>query len=134
MCFAVYLASDVPPPLVRWIETEPRFNAVSITANKKLIKKQFLHPYIVYAGSHEGCGCGFVKDGETGDDLALVQTNYDALVLYLSEQMATGAKIEIFSCWEGEQGAAPETKEKITLDKLGTKEFEFQIKAYYEVA
>ena len=98
------------------------------------VLKQFRHPNVVYAGSHQGCGCGFFKDGETGEDLMLVQANYDSLVRYLNEQINDGANIEIFSCWEGDQGSEPETKQRLSLATLGSESFEFEEKAYYEIA
>lgn len=134
MCLAVYLASDSPLPLVEWNEEHPRFNVVPITKNEIAVKKQFRHPNVVYAGSHQGCGCGFFKDGETGEDLMLVQANYDSLVRYLSELITDGANIEIFSCWEGDQGSEPETKQRLSLATLGSESFEFEEKAYYEIA
>ena len=134
MCLAVYLASDKPLPLVEWDEDHPRFNVVLITKYEKVVKKQFRNPNVVYAGSHQRCGCGFFKEGEGGEELAAIQTNYGSLVYYLNELMSSGASIEIFSCWEGDQGSEPETKERLSLATLGSDGFEFKEKAYYEIA
>ncbi|MCU7933193.1 MAG: hypothetical protein KZQ90_20560 [Candidatus Thiodiazotropha sp. (ex Codakia rugifera)] len=134
MCLAVYIASDHTLPLVEWNEKEPKFNVVPINKSEKIVKKQFNLPNIVYAGSHVGCGCGFFKDGEVGEELAQVQATYDALVSYLQDLISQGADIEIFSCWEGDQSTKPEFKEKLSLEALGADEFEFKEKAYYEIS
>ena len=97
------------------------------------IKNQFRHSHIVYAGTHVLCGCGFLKQDEEGDELALIQANYDSLVSYLGGLKKSGAAVEIFSCWEGDQGAEPEFRELVSLTELGSDEFEFKEKAFYEI-
>jgi len=133
MCLAVYLASNKPIPLVEWNDAAPRFNVVPITDDELLVKKQFRNQNVVYAGSHQGCGCGFFKEGASGEELLLVQANYDSFVRYLGELMSDGANIEIFCCWEGDQGSEPEFKERLSLAALGSESFEFKEKAYYEI-
>ena len=56
MCLAVYLASDKPLPLVEWNEKQPKFNVLPLDDRDTQVTKQFRNPFVVYAGSHEGCG------------------------------------------------------------------------------
>ncbi len=133
MCLAVYIASNESLPLVEWKEERPAFNVVPITKGELAVKRQFNNPIIVYAGSHEGCGCGFFKEGEVGEELTQVQENYNSLVSYLSGLVKASVSIEIYSCWEGDQGAEPEYRQKLSLAALGAEDFEFKEKAYYEI-
>ncbi|MFK8066963.1 MAG: hypothetical protein AB8D52_01830 [Gammaproteobacteria bacterium] len=61
------------------------------------------------------------------------QSNYNALSYYLASLKFKSAKLAIFSCWEGDQCEVPEYKEKISLKRLISSDFEFKEKAYYEV-
>ncbi len=133
MCLAVYIASNVTLPLVEWDEKQPGFNITSLSGYGIKVEKQFVYQHVVYAGPHEGCGCGFFKEGEVGDELAQVQLNYDSLALYLKSKTSTDVKFEIYSCWEGDQEEEPEFKEKIEICDLMAPEFEFKEKAYYEI-
>ena len=133
MCLAVYIASNATLPLVEWDKKQPKFNIASLSGYEVKVGKQFSCQHVVYAGSHEGCGCGFFKEGEVGDELAQVQSNYDSLADYLRLQSVKGIKFEIYSCWEGDQEEVPEFKEKINLSDLVAPEFEFKEKAYYEI-
>lgn len=134
MCLAVYIASDKPLPLVEWNEDQPKFHVLVVTKEDGKIAKQFKYKNIAYAGSHEGCGCGFFKEGEEGQELKIRQANYEALAYYLTSLKFSGSKIELFSCWEGDQGKEPEYREKVTLKELVAPEFEFKEKAHYEIA
>ncbi|WPD22298.1 MAG: hypothetical protein SD837_19160 [Candidatus Electrothrix scaldis] len=89
--------------------------------------------YVLYAGSHEGCGCGFIKEGEVGEQLEMVQSNYKQLASYLQKLRTSGYNIEIFVCWEGGQGAEPELRQRINVETLVMEGFEFQEKTYYEI-
>ena len=133
MCLAIYLASDKQLNLVPWNEKQPKFNVISISSREGKVKKQFKYTNVVYIGSHEGCGCGFFKEGEIGEELKQIQANYDALAYYLTSQQFKGAQFEMFSCWEGDQGTVPEFNEKLSLKELVSLEFEFKEKAYYEI-
>ena len=134
MCLAVYIASDKPLPLISWVEERPSFYVEEVKKDEAGVKKQFKYQYIYYAGSHEGCGCGFFKEGEVGDELAQVEENYNNLSAYLKKSKETGAKLQLFSCWEGDQKAEPEHREEIDEENLNEKQFEFKEKALYQVA
>ncbi|MES9844930.1 MAG: hypothetical protein ABW131_09820 [Candidatus Sedimenticola sp. 6PFRAG5] len=119
---------------MEWNEKKPGFNVVMLGDHESSVLKQFHNPYVVYAGSHEGCGCGFFKDGEIGEELKLVQSNYDSLANYLKALKLGGSKLEIYVCWEGDQDEEPEHKQIISLKELVSAPFEFKEKSYYEIA
>ena len=113
MCRALYIASDKPLPLIEWNEAEPGFYVLELQENEEIVRKQFMLPYVVYAGSFEGCSCGFVYDEEPIENDEYEQ-QYDAqaresvrkLGAYILS-IAQDASVEIFACWEGEQGQEP---------------------------
>ncbi len=133
MCLAVYIASNTTLPLVDWNEKQPKFNITSLSDYEVKVEKQFSYQHVVYAGSHEGCGCGFFKEGEVGDELVQVQSNYDSLANYLRAHSSKGVKFEIYSCWEGDQEETPEFKKQISISEIVAPDFEFKEKAYYEI-
>ena len=133
MCLAIYIASDKPLPLISWVEEKPSFYVEDANNNNAGVKKQFKYQYIYYAGSHEGCGCGFFKDGEVGDELAKVEENYTNFSEFIKNAKKSGAKLQIFSCWEGDQTAEPEFREEINEANLNEKQFEFKEKALYQI-
>ena len=122
MCLAVYLASDRALASVPWDEDRPAFHLQPVAASA-LVRKQFKLAHVYYAGSHEGCGCGFSKDGEAGEDLARCQQNYAALARVAREAMANGATLQVFTCWEGDQDVAPESVAVVDAAALEAPEF-----------
>jgi hypothetical protein len=134
MCLALYMASSQPLATVRWAKEAPGFYVEELSADDSHVKKQFSLPHIYYAGSHEGCGCGFIKDEDVGEELARVEENYSKLAAYVREARENGAAIEFFSCWEGEQKSVPEFRETIRESTLLERGFQFKEKAFYRVA
>src|SRR4051812_45959015 len=59
MCMVVYIASDYPLPTSSWDEARPRFHVTELSERDEPVRRQFSKPCAYYAGSHEGCGCGF---------------------------------------------------------------------------
>jgi len=133
MCLAVYIASNKPLSLVPWVEEKPAFYVEEVVKDEVGVTKQFQYRYVYYAGSHEGCGCGFIKDGEVGEELTQVEENYKRLSAYLKDAKESGAELQIFSCWEGDQTQEPEHREEINETTLNEKQFEFKEKALYQV-
>ena len=125
MCLAVYLASDTPIAAVAWDEDAPAFYTEPV-AKGAVVRKRFSLPFVYYAGSHEGCGCGFSKEGEIGPDLERCQKNYIALGQTLREALSRGAKVELFTCWEGEQSCAAKFIATTTPSQLEAPSFELR--------
>lgn len=125
MCLAVYVAADAPLPESRWNEHAPSFYLESIPESAG-VRRQFRHAHVYYAGSHEGCGCGFFKRGRDGEELEQRQQNYRALASVLAPRVGAGADIQLFTCWEGDLMARPETTEVITLPQLLDPGFELR--------
>ncbi|MDR2189498.1 MAG: hypothetical protein LBE62_15855 [Azonexus sp.] len=123
MCLAVYVASDVPLP--ESSKHAPAFYLESVPLSEK-VRRQFRLAHVYYAGSHEGCGCGFSKDGRDSQELEQCQQNYRSLAEVLSPVVREGAQVQLFTCWEGDQSTNPETTDIITVEQLVEPKFELQ--------
>ena len=51
----------------------------------------------------------------------------------LKKAKETGAKLQIISCWAGDKSAGPEHGEEINEENLNEKQFNFKVKALYQV-
>jgi hypothetical protein len=126
MCLAVYTATDIPLKSIKWDEKKPAFYFEEISEAAIEVRRQFRYQHVYYTGSHEGCGCGFSKDGRDPDELQECQKNYDALGKLLSHHISNGAEVEIFTCWEGDQTVTPEITDTISINQLLQPQFELE--------
>ena len=133
MCLMVYVASDKSLPLIKWDENKRAFCVSDLSKYEKNVAAQFKLPYVYTAGSHLGCGCGFLKNFKDEEGLAQSNENYLQLSAYLQKARETEATIHIYSCWDGDQEAKPVFREKIDLKHLVESIFEFKEKALYEI-
>jgi hypothetical protein len=113
MCMTVYMASDYSLPTSAWDEACPTFYVRTLTEGDEPVRRQFSKPYVYYAGSHEGCGCGFQYGQYEGCEedaaaLAAAQGSRRKLAEFLSLALQHQATVEVFACWDGDQGAPPE--------------------------
>ena len=132
MCLAVYIASSIEIGERAWDNANPAFYLEPVREREK-VRNQFSLPFVYYAGSHEGCGCGFLKEGEQGEDLVACQLNYRKLSECVLEALSNGARIEIFSCWEGDQAESADSTQTLSAHQLNRPEFEFQEKHFLTV-
>lgn len=127
MCLAVYLASRIPLPTSKWNRERPEFYLEAVSEIKdRLVVTQFTLSNVYFAGSRQGCGCGFLKDGETDEELKVHQENYRSLGRVLDEILKQGARAELFACWEGDQAEPAEFTDELTIAQLLAPEFEFK--------
>ncbi|HEY7544129.1 MAG TPA: hypothetical protein VID27_04565, partial [Blastocatellia bacterium] len=121
-------------PLIAWDESDRAFYVSELPARASGVKKQFTLPFVYYAGSHEGCGCGFLKGGRSDEEMEKVKENYAKLAEYVSQARRKRIAVELFSCWAGDEEAAPEFREVINGMALKQEDFEFKEKAFYRFA
>ncbi|MEP7212945.1 MAG: hypothetical protein ABI791_07710 [Acidobacteriota bacterium] len=132
MCTAVYIAANNPLPLIEWQEKVTPFCVTGVAEDEQGVKKHFTKPHIVYAGSFEGCGCGFYYDSDPIDPDDEYEKERDAmsresvrqLSSYLREAVK-GGTVEMFVCWESEQANEPSRSFRVTPDFFGGDEFFF---------
>jgi len=132
MCTAVYIAADSPLPLIEWQENVTPFCVTTISEDEQSVKKHFTKKHIVYAGSFEGCGCGFYFDRDPIDPYDTYEKARDAksresvrqLSLYLHRAMKNGI-VQMFVCREGAQSNEPSHIYTVTPEFFGGEEFAF---------
>ena len=133
MCMAVYLAASTALPLVPWDAERPGFHTAPLAADDKAVRGQFSRPHVVYAGSHEGCGCGFDYgqwDGEDPEEAAAARATVGALRAYVCRVLEAGEPVELYACWEGAQAEAPARRVALTPDDLGGPSFCFEQRTF----
>lgn len=131
----LYIASDKPLPLVEWREDEPAFNVTELSGSDVQVKKQFDKSYVVFAGAHTGCSCGFnygelpIEDQDDELEDRRSRDSVGSLAQYLSERLRYGP-VELFSCWDGDQNEKPEQKLTVSIDYFGGQTFRFDEKQF----
>jgi hypothetical protein len=142
MCLAVFFASPNEAPLIEWKKDAPAFCVMDLTDNEQEVRNRFSYPYVYYAGSYEGCGCGFgmrhldedlKPDAEDIAEQKQSNADYLAFYQYIVSLLPEGGTIEIFVCWEGEHKEQIEATHRIRCDELKNDDFIFEQRHYYYV-
>src|SRR6266446_4942076 len=118
MCMLIYVASDYPLPTSAWDQGRPRFHVTELGDRDQPVRRQFSKPCVYYAGSHEGCGCGFQYGEYEGFEedpaaLAAARDSRGLLAEFLSVALQHQPAVELFACWDGDQGAPPEHRGRV---------------------
>jgi hypothetical protein len=135
----LYVASDQPIAATAWSETKPGFHVQHVTEADDRVRVQFSKAHVMYLGAHTGCSCGFsyeMSEPESDEDREnnrLGRGSVEALRAFLWEQLAVMPEVELFSCWQGDEGAAPEARVRVTPDHFGGGEFDLPERVFYRV-
>lgn len=139
MCMMVYLASDLPLRTIPWDKAAPGFTTSALASSdkdlEKLLRRQFTKPHLLYVGSYEGCGCGFQlseypAESSEPADLALSRRSLRDFAAFLRDELPRAGTIELFACWDGDQGALPEHRRALTPLSLEADNFFFLEKEF----
>jgi hypothetical protein len=138
MCLLVFIASEYELPTLSWDQEQPRFHVTELTERDEPVRSKFSKPHVYYAGSHEGCGCGFQYgeyDGfEEEANLLDMQNSRRRLAEYLVVALQHQSAVELFACWDGDQAAEPDHRSRIRpADLLKGRTF-FQEREFLVVA
>ena len=121
MCRVAYMASGVSLPLLPWNEADPAFHVAELASDEdRKVVVQFSKPHVYYLGSHEGCGCGFPMEDEEKEEeeRGKSQETLSRLVKYLEGALSHQDTVELYICWEGEQGDTPEFRDVVNLEDM----------------
>ena len=128
MCMMLYIGSNKPLPLVPWQEDAPGFHVGELHEDFADVVKQFSVPHVFYAGSHEGCGCGFQLGEYPGFDDEEAPEKRESLrklAAYVEVQLDAGRRIELFACRAGGESTAPERRRRLSPSDLRAESFFF---------
>ena len=126
MCMMLYIGSDQSLPLVPGGDATGVFHVGELHQDFAGVAKQFTVGHVRYAGSHEGCGCGFQLGEYPGfedDDAPAKRKSLRDLAEYIERQLQAGGRIELFACWAGDELAVPEHRRRLTLEDLRSDDF-----------
>lgn len=135
MCMVVYTASEVPLRTRPFDAARPGFHVTDVPSQFESVKGRFSKPFVYYAGSHEGCGCGFqygrqhpvVEDDR--EELVAADASRRAIEAFAREALERQPAIEIYACWSGDEAEPPATESKLEVPSFpdGFKEREFLV-------
>jgi hypothetical protein len=137
MCWILYLASDLPLPLRPFDPQAPGFNVAELTPREEPVRGQFTKPFVYRVGAHTLCGCGFDRGQAHPDhpeELDATEASLRSLHAYLSNALETRPNLELFACWEGDQGAMPDHRWQRRLSDFDARMSWFPDRTFIEVA
>ena len=123
MCMVVYVASDYALPTSTWDQARPQFYVEEVADRDAPVRRHFSQPCVYYAGSHEGCGCGFQygeyeSEEDDDDDPSANQDSRRRLAEFLSIALQHQPAVEVFACWSGDEAVPPEHRGRLRPEDL----------------
>ena len=107
-----------PLPLLPFDREGPGFNVAELTPYEEPVRSQFSKRFIYRAGAHTLCGCGFDRGQANPDhpeELEGAEDSLRRLHRYLSDAIDASGGLELFACWDGDQGSVPDHRWKRRL-------------------
>lgn len=152
MCIAVYIGATKKLPLAK--EVGERYTTFHVEAARDTeiskIRNILSSPYIYYAGSFEGCGCGFgyedhsellqhIENVPDKDLRSILKEDWEQryksvgfLSKYL-ERVVHDGPIEVYVTWEGTQGSPLRHQSTVTPDYFGGKTFRLEEQSLFKI-
>ena len=149
MCLALFLGSNRALPVVplqrpdelsaerdAWKHLAQRFHTALLTDKERSVRSHFSKTYVLYAGSYEGCACGFnfqreyppdVDDDQ--DEAIAAQESVSALTQYVLD---SGVE-EIYACWWDEYDKPTLIIRDINPAGLEARDFHFRLQELLSV-
>jgi hypothetical protein len=123
MCLAIYVASEVPLPVIPWDEARPAFHVCDATDDyfhpTNPLRRHSDRPRFYALRSHDGCGCGFQWYGFEWDEAADAEVELTtpeqvacrrALADYLSAALRHQPAVEVFTFCSGDESCPPQIR------------------------
>ena len=140
MCLAFYIGSNTELPTNSWDESNPSFFVEQAKEDYDM-KINVSKDYIYYAGSHEGCGCGFKNNEEWVDfnkpeevkKLEASKKSLNQLIDYLKRALNKTKELDLFICWEGEQEETPKEIKTINPEELLKIDWSMELRDLFKI-
>jgi hypothetical protein len=133
MCFTLFLSTDKPVPEQMKENSSGGVFLSELTGQEKSAGEVFSYSHTYYVHSSDGCGCGFLKDGLTSEEIWVTLFDYYILVEIIKQLFMLKQDVELYACWYAEQSAHPLQSINISLDDLLENSFQFQEKVLYKL-
>ena len=121
MCLVAYIAAAGELPTLEWNHEIPAFHVKNFDDGIAKVRGHFRLPFVYYLGSHEGCGCGFNRGSASEPhQLEAVRQTLAALSRYLQAAVSQVGTIELYTCWNGDEGDASEHSVTVPVSAFGS--------------
>jgi hypothetical protein len=149
MCLALFVASDRPLHVIEerayskdamlsptWPREAQRFHTAVLRQEQEGVRSHFGYPNVLYAGSYEGCGCGFnygriYPDAEDDvEHLTAARESVNDLVRYVQDSQVR----EIYSCWFDNEAKPIVFQRTVTPEMLAAEDFFFREQELLHIA
>lgn len=126
-----YLGASEPLRLIAWRKEEPGFHVgevLPLAPEAAAVQQQLGTPYCYFAGSTEGCGCGFqLGEWDCIDDeqKARIRADLKALSDYLTTALERTKEIRVFASWADDEAGEPQHRRDLTPADLLRDDFYF---------
>jgi hypothetical protein len=117
MCMMLYLAADAPVFEIAPTEPPGEFSVTMIDGDDVLVCAVFSKPAVYRCGSYTGCSCGFSYGSNDAEGLP-GQGSLRALYDFIGGALTPTTTLEMYSCWSGDEGNPPETRQRVSLAEL----------------
>lgn len=145
MCFALYIASSIPLPIIPWDEKSRALHTEPIGDNDRKVMQHFKHSHIYFVGSDTYCGCGYrhatyqtgtwpEEEWQPEEDQGKGQANHEQLVDFVRKFCAEDTGIELYGMWEGDIDEPACSHQDITPDRLSAMDFHFRERGHYTIS
>ena len=125
MCYAVYIGTDSPLQTSEWDKDDRKYHLKDLTEKDLPVRSNISKPYIYYAGSNLGCGCGFFtnslldpNDPEEMQRHEEAQASLKALASLIRDNLVLSETVEMFVTWEGRQAEPPARRRIMSPEEL----------------
>ncbi|MBT9394244.1 hypothetical protein KLP40_13820 [Hymenobacter sp. NST-14] len=128
MCYCVYLGADADLSIVASDDEEPVFSVQPLAASDVAVVPNFTKKNIYHLGSWQGCSYGFANDIDF-EDAELVAKNassVNALLSFIDSALSQEEKVELYTCWAGNQWQPPKERRSASLDAIQYCGFELE--------
>jgi hypothetical protein len=151
MCLVLYIGSDAKFPLLEpqdfseidrddptWPSKVVHLSVQEIAGDEKIVVKHFDTKIVRYAGSFEGCGCGF-NASYAPEWYDPVEEDHHFLAgresrRLLREYIETYKIRQIYACWSGDEGIDSESQLDITTDQITDPNFQIPERALLRIS
>jgi hypothetical protein len=111
-----------------WPSKVIQYSVENLTEDNKTVAQHFSTAYVKYAGSFEGCGCGFnASYNPEWDDPPEEDCHYRAGIesrRLLREYVERHKIRQIYACWSGDESLTPDSSFEITPEQITNHNFE----------
>jgi hypothetical protein len=141
MCRALYLGSDRPLSCIElkpfptdcmlsptWPWEAQRFHTAPLRPSEEAARSHFTYPHVFFAGSYEGCACGFNYGREypQSETDAGHSTVARESVAELVRYVRANRVLEIYYCWMDDEAKDCQHRRTVNPETLGSPDFFFR--------